>query len=309
MYVYRYYSLTGVEMLWSFFASGHGKGEHDGAGAVVKRALTHEQLKPDGWPMKCARDVVNFLKHKFNDGDSHAGVKRIFMEIQATDVLRDKEWGCKRVNGSRSLHCVNGWSNIDNCALRCRSLSCFCEFCMSRRWRRCLNITHVDSWEYRTLKPLDGDDSSSDQSSDNEGSDQSSDDEGSDLPMYAGHHDAISDALCVGDTFATNAHEEGADFYLLKCSKKKYKTSRAVRDAWGNCIEAHSYLVEGYYYELADGEEDVYYIPVSQPIVLLASHLVRAIKIPMEPVDGEPHKFRLSAEVHENVYNSMPLVL
>ena len=34
-------------MRWNFFGSGHGKGEHDGAGAVIKRALTHEQLKAD----------------------------------------------------------------------------------------------------------------------------------------------------------------------------------------------------------------------------------------------------------------------
>ena len=31
-----------------FFGSGHGKGEHDGVGVVVKRALTHEQLKTNG---------------------------------------------------------------------------------------------------------------------------------------------------------------------------------------------------------------------------------------------------------------------
>ncbi len=31
-------------MLWFFFETGHGKGEHDGAGAVVKRALQVEQL-------------------------------------------------------------------------------------------------------------------------------------------------------------------------------------------------------------------------------------------------------------------------
>ena len=297
---FRYYSLTGIEMLWSFFASGHGKGEHDGAGAIVKRALTHEQLKPDAWHMKCAKDVVDFLKHKFHDGHTNAEVNRIFWEIQEADVPREKMWNCKRVDGTRALHCVNGYSEADKCALCYRPLSCFCEFCMSQRWRRCLNNTHVDNWEYRTLEPLNGSDSETD---------QSSDDEGSDLPMYGGHHDAISDALCIGDTFATNAHDDGADFYLLKCEKQKYKTSRALQDAWGSCICAHSYLVEGYYYELVDGEEDVYYIPASQPKVLLQSHLVRAIKIPMEPLDGEPQQFRLSAEVHENVYNSMPLVL
>ena len=35
----------GVPHIWSFFESGHGKGEHDGAGACVKRDLVKEQLK------------------------------------------------------------------------------------------------------------------------------------------------------------------------------------------------------------------------------------------------------------------------
>ncbi|KAI5083476.1 hypothetical protein GOP47_0003219 [Adiantum capillus-veneris] len=130
---------------------------------------------------------------------------------------------------------------------------------MSQHWRRCLNNTHVENWKYISIEPLDGSDGESD---------QSSDDEGSDLPMYGGHHDAISDALHVGD------NEDGADFYLLRCSKEKYKTTRALIDSWDNCIFSNSYLVEGYYYELVDGTEDVYYIPPEQPKVLLASHLV-----------------------------------
>ena len=44
-----------------FFVSGHGKGEHDGAGAVIKWALTHEQLKADTVHMNCAAHVVDFL--------------------------------------------------------------------------------------------------------------------------------------------------------------------------------------------------------------------------------------------------------
>ena len=245
--------MTGIEMLWSFFASRHGKGEHDGAGAIVKRALTHEQLKPDAWTMKCAEDVVSFLKHKFHDENSQSEVTQIFWDIKAADVPRERKWNCKRVEGSRSLHCVNGHSNVDNRALRYRALSCFCTFCMSQRWRRCLNNTHVDSWKYITIESLDGT---------NEESDQSSDDEGSNFPMYGGHHDPISDALRVGDKFATNTDEDGADFYLLRCSKEKYKTTRPLRDSWDNCIFPNSYLVEGYYYELVDGTEDVYYIPL-----------------------------------------------
>ena len=47
--VARYYQLTGLQMTHNFSASGHGKREHDGAGAVIKRTLTHEELKPDGF--------------------------------------------------------------------------------------------------------------------------------------------------------------------------------------------------------------------------------------------------------------------
>lgn len=34
-----------IQHIWSFFEDGHGKGEHDGSGACVKRALAKEQLK------------------------------------------------------------------------------------------------------------------------------------------------------------------------------------------------------------------------------------------------------------------------
>ncbi|MCO5587361.1 hypothetical protein L7F22_041310 [Adiantum nelumboides] len=115
--------------------------------------------------------------------------------------------------------------------------------------------------------------------------------------MYGGHHDTISDTLCIGDTFATNANEDGADFYLLRCSEEKYKIARALSDSWGNKLSAGSYLVEGYYYKLVEGVEHIYYMPASQPKVLLASHLVRSIKIPLEPLEGEPHKFKLTAEI------------
>ena len=59
-------------MRWNFFGSGHGKGEHDGAGAVIKRALTHEQLKADVVHMNCAAHVVDFLTT--NMSTSAAGV-------------------------------------------------------------------------------------------------------------------------------------------------------------------------------------------------------------------------------------------
>ena len=83
-------------MRWNFFGSSHGKGEHDGAGAVLKRALTHEQLKIDGVHMNCASHVVEFLRT--NMSTSATGVyssqvrdiKREFWEVKIDEVNREK---------------------------------------------------------------------------------------------------------------------------------------------------------------------------------------------------------------------------
>ena len=35
---------TNVRFLWNFFESGHRRGEHDGVGACIKRALRQHEL-------------------------------------------------------------------------------------------------------------------------------------------------------------------------------------------------------------------------------------------------------------------------
>ena len=59
-FIGRYQSETSLKIRWILFGSSHGKGEHDGAGIVIKWALTHEQLKSDGVHMNCAAHVVDF---------------------------------------------------------------------------------------------------------------------------------------------------------------------------------------------------------------------------------------------------------
>ena len=49
-----------VPHIWNFFKSGHGKGEHDGAGACVKRALVNEQLKISRVELLDARSIVDW---------------------------------------------------------------------------------------------------------------------------------------------------------------------------------------------------------------------------------------------------------
>jgi hypothetical protein len=44
-----------------FFGSGHGKGSHDGAGAMVKRFFRREQLNAQRKKLQNAKEVVTFL--------------------------------------------------------------------------------------------------------------------------------------------------------------------------------------------------------------------------------------------------------
>ncbi len=43
-------------MIWNFFATGHGKGEVDGYGALLKRE--GKEIKPLGQKLQNAREVV-----------------------------------------------------------------------------------------------------------------------------------------------------------------------------------------------------------------------------------------------------------
>ena len=73
-------------MQWNYFGSGHGKGEHDGGGAVIKRALTSEQLDNKGAKLQNAHDVVEWLTWKM----LHDGKNRLFIEVGANEVDRSK---------------------------------------------------------------------------------------------------------------------------------------------------------------------------------------------------------------------------
>ena len=65
-FVARYPMLTkGCMMQWNYFESAHGKGEWDGAGAIVKRALRPEQIQNPLWQLANASQVVDFLQEKF----------------------------------------------------------------------------------------------------------------------------------------------------------------------------------------------------------------------------------------------------
>ena len=200
------------------------------------------------------------------------------------------------------MHYVNGYSENNTCALQSKWLSCFCFSCRLGHWRRCINRSHVKTWQYHTLDPLDNDSQSY----------KDSDDEEFHGATYAGHHDSLSDALTPGDNFAVISeenNEEGVDFYILKCVVAKDLTSNNKIDAWGNKIEKNTYMVTGHWYKSL--QANFYELWDNKPVVFIYSHFIRAIKFSLEPVllDGIGEVFEISNENHEAIYNSMPFEL
>ena len=62
-----------LDMTWNFFEPGNGKGEHDGVGAFIKRALINEQLKVDDLHINCVTCVYSYVRD----------IKRVFLESEA----------------------------------------------------------------------------------------------------------------------------------------------------------------------------------------------------------------------------------
>jgi hypothetical protein len=62
---------NGCQMMWNFFATRHGKGEVDGAGALFKQEVRSEQIKPHGLKLQNIAEVVAFLKAEMNKFHEH----------------------------------------------------------------------------------------------------------------------------------------------------------------------------------------------------------------------------------------------
>jgi hypothetical protein len=53
-------------MIWNFFVIRHGKDDMDGFGALQKKEIKKEQIKPLGQKLQNAREMVQFLRAKSN---------------------------------------------------------------------------------------------------------------------------------------------------------------------------------------------------------------------------------------------------
>ena len=51
-----------IKHCWNFFETGHGKGEHDGAGACIKRALRRWKMNHSSGRFHLDAEVIQWCK-------------------------------------------------------------------------------------------------------------------------------------------------------------------------------------------------------------------------------------------------------
>ena len=75
-------------IMQNFTEAGHGKGEHDGVGTCIKRALAHEELKyKDGAILMDAKSIVQWCNATMGLGkEGESMVHRFFWLIDNTNI-------------------------------------------------------------------------------------------------------------------------------------------------------------------------------------------------------------------------------
>lgn len=99
--------LSGLE----FFATCHGKGEVDGVGALLKREVWKEQIKPQGKKLQNAAKVVAHLQAEVNKfhvatPSTRKHINKYFHLVKMGDVDRLKPFNCQTIHKSWRMHQV-----------------------------------------------------------------------------------------------------------------------------------------------------------------------------------------------------------
>ena len=86
--------------IWNYFEIGHGKGEHDGAGACIKTSLRREVMNFTGALLRDATYIVKWCASVMGEQETRKHlVQRIFWE--ETNVDRSQTHRVNIVHGTR----------------------------------------------------------------------------------------------------------------------------------------------------------------------------------------------------------------
>ena len=133
----------GVPHIQSFFEFGHGKGEHDGAGACVKRALVKEQLKISAAELLDACSIVDWCSLALSQwGNFYSVVCRFFWLVEEGSIGDRSD--CATVRDSSKMHSFRS-SDSSTWTIWTRQLACFCPSCFQCDWDHCESSEWVDT--------------------------------------------------------------------------------------------------------------------------------------------------------------------
>ena len=142
----------GVPHIWSFFEAGHGKGEHNGVGACVKRALVKEQLKISREKFSDARSIVDWCSSALSQGGTLDSTVRRFFWLVEEGIVGGR-LDCHTIKDSSKMHSFRS-SDASTWTIWTRDLACFCQSCIKCEWDQCESSEGVDTWVPQYLTPL-----------------------------------------------------------------------------------------------------------------------------------------------------------
>lgn len=137
----------------------------------------------------------------------------------------------------------------------------------------------------------------------------------SDWPHGGLEHDHGN--LCqIGDNFmipADEGNEEGVEWFILQCTKAKYRVEEDFVCAWGTSFKKGDYAIAeaiaGSYYQKYGRGRNTYVLLNKSVVAHVEAHLVRACKFPMvlapHTVSGNEAVYKLTSEGEAIIRSSL----
>lgn len=306
-FISRFPSLTvsaklpeGCQMCWNYFASGHGKGEVDGAGALLKRKLYKEQIKPNARQLQSASQVVRFLQEESNK--YYAGrpgerrrITKFFWEIKEGDIRRVDRLEAETNLGSRGMHQCRSLSWKDPTLIQFRQLTCFCVACFDPNSDvDCYQQSHVPNWTLRRICPKS-----------TRSSRVLSEDE-LDISEDELRPDSPREGVRVGFNIAVRADSENDErFWVMLVTKGEQVNLVAFTDDAGNSFVPGELLIQGYWYEQYQAHSRTYLLRDDRPFAYVHSHAVLLSDFSMPPTTHSVKGTFASYELRVSILDSI----
>ena len=142
--------------IWNYFETGHGKGEHDGAGACIKTALRREEMRVMTNPhIQDAQSIVEWcsatMSNRTKEQRTSTGTGNVVRNFwHVVDIDRSCSYTCNTVQGTRGFHSVRS-SNNPLFEIWTQTLACFCDPYSNGNWDECESNDWVDGWDRVSL--------------------------------------------------------------------------------------------------------------------------------------------------------------